>query len=127
MSALKRDPTVTTSPFRISNDILALTHLANRLVNLDTHFFAILLHLLPVLGDLSPGFGKLTPRHGRTSRRFLDHVNAIFHRADVVAEAAAYAVFLANLHARTGRHGLFFSIRTYIVRIGLNHFPIFRY
>src|SRR6266404_3435651 len=101
MSARKRDPTVTMSPFRISNAMFPPRRLSRVLVNFDAHIFAILLHLLPILCNFALRLGRLAPSHGRASRRLFDHADAILDGANVVAKTATDAVFLANVNTRT--------------------------
>jgi len=51
--AWNRDPTVTISPFRISNAIFPPAPRVDALVNLDAHLCPILLHLLPVFRNFA--------------------------------------------------------------------------
>jgi hypothetical protein len=79
-------------------------------MNMDSHLLAILLHLFPVLGDLTLGLRELSPGHWGPPRRFFDHADAIFHRANVIAEAAANTILFAHLHAGPRADRLFLAI-----------------
>src|SRR5580704_7895887 len=91
------------------------------LVDVDAHLRAIFLHFLTIFGDFGLGLRKLVPGDRRAAGRLFDHMNAIFHRADVVAQAAAYAIVLADDDLGTRADGFGFAVGAHVVGGGWNH------
>src|SRR5271170_163430 len=115
MSAAKREPALTISPFRINKPIFALG--AIRSVDVDAHFVAILLHFLPIFGDFALRVGDFFPGDRRTFGWLFHHVDAIFHGADVIAETAADTIPFADLNLGARADGFFLAVRTDVVRL----------
>src|SRR5271165_4553549 len=127
MSARTREPTVTMSAFRMSK---AMFHSRNAShhpssVNMNAHLLAVFFHFLPVLGDFPLRLGDLRPGNRLAPRWFLHHTDAVFHGANVIAEAAANTILLAHVNAGARVHGFFLAIRPHVIRLWLNDMAIF--
>src|SRR5579862_3404330 len=120
MSARSRAPTVTISPFLISNAI----DLSPLSVNVDAHLFAVRFHLFPVFADFGLLLRDFIPSHRRPPRRLFHHADTAVHRADVEAQPAANTILFAHDNARARVHRLFFSIRAHVVTARRHDAPI---
>src|SRR6266536_1799868 len=116
---------VSISPFRISKAIFSPASLNSSSVNIDSHLLSIFLHLFPVLGYVPLRLRELSPGDRWATGRFINHSNAIFHGANVIAEPAADTILFAHVNAGTRTDGLFLTIRLNVVGLGLDHGAIF--
>src|SRR5580765_5959750 len=123
-SACKREPTFTISPFRTNKPIIYFLP-SLRLMNMNPHLLPVLAHLFPIFGHRALRLGKLSPSSRLPPGRFFHHVNAIFHRANVIAKPAAHTIRLAHIHARPRAYRFLFPVGLNIVRPWLHHAAIF--
>src|SRR5580658_11112527 len=91
------------------------------LVDMNACSLAVFLHGSPVFSDLGAGLRKLVPGNRCAAGWLLHHGDAVVHRANVVAEAAAYAIFFADSRIRAAGGGFHLAVRRWCVGIRRDH------
>ena len=95
-------------------------------MNVNAMFIPVALHRVPIFGHFGLRFRKLIPSHRGTAWGQFHHFNAVLHRTDVVAKAAAHAIFFAYTRLRTRRDRFLFTVRMNIIGARLDFSSVAR-